>query len=147
MLTFCFKNIVFYFYIDMILNKTKLLLVFKKINTISLFRKREWDKIYNKMSVFDINYELWCNILKDCNIKDYKINIDEFYNYAKIFFSYDETLKLFAKINLKSNYISFEDFNYFLEKISEEQYLVLINSLEPEKNQEENNNIINNKNL
>ena len=51
----------------MILNKTKLLLVFKKINTISLFRKREWDKIYNKMSVFDINYELWCNILKDCN--------------------------------------------------------------------------------
>lgn len=131
----------------MILNKTKLLLVFKKINTISLFRKREWDKIYNKMSVFDINYELWCNILKDCNIKDYKINIDEFYNYAKIFFSYDETLKLFAKINLKSNYISFEDFNYFLEKISEEQYLVLINSLEPEKNQEENNNIINNKNL
>lgn len=131
----------------MILNKTKLLLVFKKINTISLFRKREWDKIYNKMSVFDINYELWCNILKDCNIKDYKINIDEFYNYAKIFFSYDETLKLFAKINLKSNYISFEDFNYFLEKISEEQYLVLINSLEPKKNQEENNNIINNKNL
>lgn len=131
----------------MILNKTKLLLVFKKINTISLFRKREWDKIYNKMSVFDINYELWCNILKDCNIKDYKINIDEFYNYAKIFFSYDETLKLFAKINLKSNYISFEDFNYFLEKISEEQYLVLINSLEPKKNQEENKNIINNKNL
>ena len=131
----------------MILNKTKLLLVFKKINTISLFRKREWDKIYNKMSVFDINYELWCNILKDCNIKDYKINIDEFYNYAKIFFSYDETLKLFAKINLKSKYISFEDFNYFLEKISEEQYLVLINSLEPKKNQEENNNIINNKNL
>ena len=131
----------------MILNKTKLLLVFKKINTISLFRKREWDKIYNKMSVFDINYELWCNILKDCNIKDYKINIDEFYNYAKIFFSYDETLKLFAKINLKSKYISFEDFNYFLEKISEEQYLVLINSLEPKKNQEENNKIINNKNL
>ena len=79
----------------MILNKINFLNVLKSINTISLFRIRDWDKIYNKKTVFDLNYEIWLSILSDCNIKNNTINEYEFYNYTKIIFTYDESLKLF----------------------------------------------------
>ena len=115
------------------LNSNKFLLVLKNLEDLSFFKNRKWDKVYSNKTVSYINYEIWKNILNDKNIKGEAIDKYEFNNFCRYYLTEIEINILFNRINKKSRCINFDEFNEFMEFLSEKDYLLCISCLEPEK--------------
>ena len=114
------------------LNSNKFLLVLKNLEDLSFFKNRKWDKVYSNKTVSYINYEIWKNILNDKNIKGEAIDKYEFNNFCRYYLTEIEINILFNRINKKSRCINFDEFNEFMEFLSEKDYLLCINCLELE---------------
>ena len=114
------------------LNSNKFLLVLKNLDDLSFFKNRKWDKVYSNNTVSYLNYEIWKNILNNENINGEAIDKYEFNNFCKYYLTDNEINILFNRINKKSRCINFDEFNEFLEFLSEKDYLLCINCLEPE---------------
>ena len=115
------------------LNKCKLINALANINNPSLSKKRSWDKIYNNKTFTYWSYLIWEKILENESIFGTTINKYEFYNFCSYYCSDEESNKIFNNINLKSRCIDYLEFENFLEKIDDFDFIKIIESLELEK--------------
>ena len=114
------------------LNSNKFLIVLKNLDDLSFFKNRKWDKVYSNNTVSYLNYEIWKNILNNENINGEAIDKYEFNKFCRYYLTEIEINILFNRINKKSRCINFDEFNEFMEFLSEKDYLLCINCLEPD---------------
>ena len=101
--------------------------ILKNIEKPSFFRKRNWDDIYYNKTVSFWNYLIWIELLKYLKINNSCLNYQNFNSLLKFYISDNEINKLYNYINVKSKCINLDEFDIFLECISEEEYLKLLN--------------------
>ena len=111
------------------LNSNKFLIVLKNLDHLSFFKNRKWDDIYSNNTVSYLNYEIWKNILNNENIKGEAIDKYEFNKFCRYYLTEIEINILFNRINKKSRCINYDEFNEFMEFLSEKDYLLCINCL------------------
>ena len=114
----------------MLLNKKKFVTALSRAKDPSFTKKRSWDKIYNFKTSSYWNNILWDEILKDKAIKGEGIDRFEFFNFCDHIINIDSINKIFNSINFKSKCILIEEFENYLEKLDEIDYVNIIDSLE-----------------
>ena len=114
------------------LNIKRFISTLEKIDYIHLKSNRSWDTIINGNTCIYWHNIIWNEIFDSKTINGNGIDRYEFYNFCQKYCTYESSNKIFKMINKKSKCILFNEFDSFLEKLSLNDYINIINCLEPE---------------
>ena len=111
------------------LNKSKLIYVLKNLEYPSVSKKRSWDTMYNNKTTTFWNNLLWNAILEDSNLIGESIDRYEFYNFCDYYCNNDNANRIFNSINNKSRCIHLNEFEEYLEKLDNKDYINILKCL------------------
>lgn len=111
------------------LNKSKFIYILKNIKYPSLNKKRTWNTIYNNKTTTFWNNLLWNAILEDSNLIGTSIDRYEFYNFCDYYCNTDDANRIFDSINNKSRCIYLNEFEEYLAKLDNKDYINILKCL------------------
>jgi hypothetical protein len=111
------------------LNKSKFIYILKNLEYPSVSKKRNWDTMYNNKTSTFWNNLLWNAILEESNITGKSIDRYEFYTFCDYYCNNHNANIIFNSINNKSRCIHLNEFEEYLEKLDDKDYINILKCL------------------